>query len=154
MTSVVHRAGRDPAAAAAGPAGDAPRALPAAHRTGRWGADRGSGTLWALTAMAVIWLAAVLAMTVGGVRAARHRAHTAADLAALAAASHAATGAAVGHACRRASEVAAASGGRVSACVVRGQVADVTVVVTIRVPVSSSRWRLVVRSRAGPSTHA
>ncbi|MBC6459549.1 Rv3654c family TadE-like protein [Actinomadura sp. HBU206391] len=149
MTYAVHGTGRDRATAGAGPADGWSRA--AGRRVRRVRADRGSGTLWAIALMTVIWAAAVLAMTVGGVRAARHRAHAAADLAALAAASHAAAGSGADRACGRASEIAAGSGGRLSACVLRGPVADVAVTVTIRIPVSSRPLRLVVRSRAGPA---
>jgi len=93
----------------------------------------------------------VLAMTVGGVRVARHRAHTAADLAARAAAAHPPRAPPPRRAGRGGGGVGGASRGRRTTCVMRGPVADVTVIVTIRVPMSRNRWRLVVRSRAGPS---
>jgi secretion/DNA translocation related TadE-like protein len=64
--------------------------------------------------MAVIWLTAMTTMVAGGVRAARHRAHAAADGAALAAASRAAEGVAV--ACRIAATVATGTGARLTAC--------------------------------------
>jgi secretion/DNA translocation related TadE-like protein len=98
--------------------------------------------------MSVIWLAAVLATTAGGVRAARHRAHAAADLAALAASSHAAAGPAA--ACRWAAMVAAGSSGRLSACGLRGHVVDVTVTVAVRGPAPLGRMRVIARARAGP----
>jgi hypothetical protein len=74
--------------------------------------------------MAVIWLVAVTTMVAGGVRAARHRAHAAADSAALAAASHAAEGSAV--ACRIAAAVAAGTGARLTGCVLRAPSAEGT----------------------------
>jgi hypothetical protein len=64
--------------------------------------------------MAVIWLVATTTMVAGGVRAARHRAHAAADGAALAAAARAAEGSAV--ACRIAAAVATGTGARLTAC--------------------------------------
>jgi hypothetical protein len=74
--------------------------------------------------MAVIWLVAVTTMVAGGVRAARHRAHAAADGAALAAASHAAEGSVI--ACRIAAAVAAGTGARLTGCVLRAPSADGT----------------------------
>jgi len=49
-------------------------------------ADQGSATLWAVGGIAVLFLAAAMVLTVGGVVQTRHRATSAADLAALAAA--------------------------------------------------------------------
>jgi secretion/DNA translocation related TadE-like protein len=114
-------------------------------------ADRGSGTVWTLAVTAVVGLMATVALAAGGVRAARHRAHTAADLAALAAASHATAPEA---ACRAAAEVATGSGGSLSTCVVRGRIADVTVVVTVHVPEPVGVLRLHARARAGPADPA
>jgi secretion/DNA translocation related TadE-like protein len=102
--------------------------------------------VWTLAFMMLIWLVAVPAMMVGAARATRHRAESAADLAALAASAHAAEGA--GAACRRASAVARGGGGRLSACELHGRVADVAVVVTLRGPVPG---RLAARARAGPA---
>ena len=99
--------------------------------------------------MAVVLLTATVALAAGGVRAARHRALAAADLAALAAAARAAAGS--GPACRAAEEVAAGSGGRLSGCVLRGGIADVTVVVTVRAPEPLGVLRLRARARAGPA---
>ncbi|MCW2900856.1 MAG: hypothetical protein JWO67_3121, partial [Streptosporangiaceae bacterium] len=110
--------------------------------------DRGSGTVWALTFMMVIWLMAVPAMMAAGGRAARHRAFAAADLAALAAAAHAAEGPRA--ACRQAVTIARASGGSVSACVLNGRIADVTVTVPLRGPAALGAVRARARARAGP----
>lgn len=100
--------------------------------------------------MALVWVFSVTVITAGGIRAARHRAYGAADLAALAAASRAAEGSAA--ACRRAAVVAEGSGGRLASCTVRGAVADVEVAVAVRLPAPVGRVRFVSRARAGPQT--
>jgi secretion/DNA translocation related TadE-like protein len=87
-----------------------------AHGEGRL-PDEGSGTIWVMGLMAVIWLVAITTMVAGGVRAARHRAHASADGAALAAAAHAAEGPAV--ACRIAAAVATGTGARLTGCVLK-----------------------------------
>ncbi|WP_347256651.1 Rv3654c family TadE-like protein [Actinomadura sp. RB99] len=115
---------------------------------GRWGCDRGAGTVWVVAFMVVIWVGGVAAVGVGGVRAARHRGDTAADLAALAGAARAADGAA--DACGRAREVAARSGARLARCRVRGEVVDVEVTVALRVPLGGGAVRVRSRARAGP----
>jgi secretion/DNA translocation related TadE-like protein len=144
--------------------------------SGRWGlmTDRGSGTVWVVGLMAVIWLVAVTTMVAGGVRAARHRAHAAADGAALAAAAHASQGPAA--ACRIAAAVAAGTGARLTGCVLRAQgdgagpggmgpggmgfggiggggdqLADVSVVVAYRGPVWLGTLRIPARARAAPT---
>src|SRR3569833_778603 len=81
--------------------------------------DRGSGTIWMLALIALTWSVAAMAMTVGGVRVARHRAYAAADLAALAAASLSAVG--LRRACLLAARIARTSGGRLSRCALRGR---------------------------------
>lgn len=112
------------------------------------GGERGSGTVWVLAFAALVWIVAVTVISAGGVRAARHRAHGAADLAALAAAAKAAEGGAA--ACRRAAVVAQGAGGRLSSCAVRGSVADVEVAVIVRLPAPLGRMHLISRARAGP----
>ncbi|WP_443034290.1 Rv3654c family TadE-like protein [Streptomyces sp. BE147] len=84
--------------------------------------------------------AAVLAL--GQAVAARHRAGGAADLAALAAADQALRGTAA--ACGTARRVAGAQDTEVVRCVVRGEIADVTV------RAGFGPYRPAVRSRAGP----
>lgn len=116
---------------------------------GRGAGDRGAGTVLVLAFMGLIWFVAVVVMMAGGVRVARHRAYAAADLAALAAASRAAEGST--DACRRARIVAAASGGRLSACELRGAIAEVAVTVVVRVPAPVGVVRLDSRARAGPA---
>ncbi|MGW0735375.1 Rv3654c family TadE-like protein [Streptomyces sp. NPDC002851] len=76
----------------------------------------------------------------------RHRAGGAADLAALAAADHALRGQRA--ACSGAGRVARAQGAEVVRCVVRGEVADVTV------RVRAGPFNSAVRSRAGPASAA
>lgn len=56
------------------------------------GSDGGAATIWTALAVAALAGVAVLGCWLGGAVVARHRAETAADLAALAAASHAADG--------------------------------------------------------------
>ncbi|WP_267900878.1 Rv3654c family TadE-like protein [Actinomadura craniellae] len=115
--------------------------------------ERGSGTVWMLAFMAVVWVVAVAVMTVGGVRAGRHRAAVAADLAALAAAGRFAQGPVV--ACRAAAESAMGSGGRLSGCVLRGAVAEVTVTVSLRgLAYIGSALRVTAHARAGPVSPA
>jgi secretion/DNA translocation related TadE-like protein len=109
--------------------------------------DRGSGTVWMVALMALVWVVAVAAMTVGGARAARHRAHAAADLAALAAASHVTEG--PSRACAVAASVARSMRGRLTACALRSRVADVVVSAVARVPGFGS-FDVAAPARAGP----
>jgi secretion/DNA translocation related TadE-like protein len=109
--------------------------------------DRGSGTVWTIALMALVWLMAVVAMTAGGVRSARHRAHAAADSAALAAASRALDGPT--RACAVATAVTRAARGRLTRCALRGQIADVRVVMEARVP-GLGLVQAAADARAGP----
>ncbi|MET4924600.1 flp pilus-assembly TadE/G-like family protein [Streptomyces sp. PSRA5] len=104
--------------------------------------DRGSASVWA--AMATTALCAVFAVILGMGQAvvARHRAGSAADLAALAAAGYALRGAEA--ACARAAEVAGAQGAEVVRCAVAGEIADVTA------RAGFGPYTPTVRSRAGP----
>lgn len=97
---------------------------------------------------AVVWMAGVAAIAVGGVRAARHRGDAAADMAALAAAAHVAEGDEA--ACRRAAGIAVESGVRLSGCRVSGDIAAVSVTVPLKVPMGIGNLRVVSRARAGP----
>lgn len=112
--------------------------------------ERGSGSVWVLAFAALIWIVAVTFSWAGGARAARHRAYTAADMAALSAASHAAEGQPV--ACGSAARIATDSGARLSRCVVHGTIADVTVAVPLRAPAGLDGLRVLARARAGPVT--
>ncbi|GLZ13768.1 hypothetical protein Acsp04_40030 [Actinomadura sp. NBRC 104425] len=111
--------------------------------------DEGAGTLWSVAFMAILWFSAVAAMTVGGVRVARHRADAAADLAALAAAARVAEGA--GEACRSAAIVVRGFGGRLKSCRVRGDIVDVSVTMAVTGAVAIGDIRIVSRARGGPA---
>ncbi|WP_328583043.1 Rv3654c family TadE-like protein [Streptomyces sp. NBC_00370] len=106
------------------------------------GGDQGAATVWVAMAAATMCAVFAVVLALGQAVAARHRAGTAADLAALAAADRALSGPVA--ACARAVEVAVAQRAEVTSCVVSGEIADVT-----------ARARLgpyapTVRSRAGP----
>lgn len=112
--------------------------------------DRGSGTLWMVALIGAVWAVADMAMTVGGVRAARHRAYAAADLAALAAAAHAAEGA--DRACGLAARIARGSGGHLRRCTMQGHIVDVVVASALHPLPGLGRLTAVARARAGPVT--
>ncbi|HZB29022.1 MAG TPA: Rv3654c family TadE-like protein [Streptosporangiaceae bacterium] len=109
--------------------------------------DRGSGTVWVIALMALVWLVAMFAMSAGGVRAARHRALAAADLAALAAASHAMNGSV--RACGVAATVARAAHARLMRCALRARIAGVKVAVTSQV-IGLGSIKITAIARAGP----
>lgn len=111
------------------------------------GRDRGSVSVWVAAILAVLWLVTTVAVSYGGVVVGRHRAETAADLAALAAAVHAPDGPAA--ACAVAADLAVRNGGRLSGCRLVGD--DVEVTVTRQVDVIRlGRRTAVARARAGP----
>jgi secretion/DNA translocation related TadE-like protein len=87
------------------------------------GGDRGSGTVLVLAVSAVLLLIAMVLVGVGTVGVARHRAASAADLAALAAADRALSGQAT--ACAAAGRVAHAAGAVLRECRLTGDVAQV-----------------------------
>jgi secretion/DNA translocation related TadE-like protein len=97
--------------------------------------------------IAVVWVVAMVAMSAGGVRAARHRAQAAADLAALAAASHARDGSA--RACGVAATVARAAHARLINCALRARVAAIKVVVATHV-IGFGSVHITAIARAGP----
>ena len=109
-------------------------------------ADRGSATIWMLTAALVVIVAGAAAVMLASVVLARHRAAAAADAAALAAAGRPLDPSA---GCAAASRVAAADGGRLTACRVDAGAAVVTVEVR---PSGRLGWlgAAVGRARAGP----
>lgn len=111
-------------------------------RAGRW-TDRGSATVWAVGAVAVLCVVFGSVLAVGQAFVIRHRAAGAADLAALAAADHWADG--TGPACAVAGRVARAQGARLLRCVIEGDTSDVTAA-SGRGPFTAE-----VRSRAGPA---
>jgi secretion/DNA translocation related TadE-like protein len=112
--------------------------------------SRGSAAVWVVVACLVTWLAATVALSVGGAVVARHRAAAAADLAALAGARTLAQG--VGDPCAEAQRVASATGARVVACrrLVDG---SLEVVTQVALPRLLDRWPhlppAMARARAG-----
>lgn len=112
------------------------------------GAERGSATIWILALATVLWTVAMGVMLVGQARAARHRAGAAADLAALAGASRVSDG----MPCKPASLVARVNGGKLVACVVRGETVDVVVEVPLgRLGPLVGERGVRARARAGPT---
>jgi secretion/DNA translocation related TadE-like protein len=116
--------------------------------------DRGSATVWVAIACLVTWAVAIFALSVGGVVAARHRAASAADLAALAGAYRRAAGA--GDPCAEAQLVAAATRARLVAC---DPLADgsLLVVAEVALPRLLTGWPHLpparARARAGVIRH-
>lgn len=108
--------------------------------------EQGSGTVWVLTVVTLIWAVVIAGVAVGAARVARHRAGMAADLAALAGARRL-PGDAVS-ACAEAARVAALNHTRLRACVVDGSEIEVSVLTRggsgLRSPAAFAR------SRAGP----
>ncbi|MCX4963811.1 helicase [Streptomyces sp. NBC_00654] len=100
-------------------------------------------TVWVAVTTVTLCSVFAVVLALGQAVAARHRAGGAADLAALAAAGQALRGAAA--ACGTARRVAGAQDTQVVRCVVRGEVADVTV------RAGFGPYRPAVRSRAGPA---
>ncbi|MFH8381255.1 Rv3654c family TadE-like protein [Kitasatospora sp. NPDC018058] len=122
-----------------------------AASAGGYGPDAGSATVW-LLALAMLGTAVFAAtIAVGAVVAARHRAESAADLAALAAADRLLLEADGG--CGRAAGIAAAQGAALVSCAVDRSADAVEVVaevpvggLPVRLPVGPAR----ARARAGP----
>lgn len=115
---------------------------------GRQLGDDGSGTVLAVGLVAVLAMLVLATTTLGAAVVARHRAATAADLAALAAADRT-TGRASGPACLAAREVAATNNAALTGCTVDP---DGSVTVTVQVSLPGSLRRLgsaSARARAG-----
>ena len=111
--------------------------------------DGGSATVLVLALVAVLAAVAALLVGAGALVVARHRADSAADLAALAAAARALDGA--GAACRAADGVARATGAALVGCRLQGEDAVVTVEVTP--PGGLARvGRARSTARAGPAS--
>lgn len=117
--------------------------------TGAWRArtpdeeERGSGTVLVLALCGILGLSTVAAVGVAGAAGARHRAGSAADLAALGGAPHLPD---VETACRLAGRVAAASGARLASCTAEGDVLEVSATVGMtgwagRLPPATGRAR-------------
>jgi secretion/DNA translocation related TadE-like protein len=113
-------------------------------------ADRGSATVWVLAVCLLTWSGTTAALSIGAAVVTRHRAESAADLAALAGARAAADGA--GDPCAAANRVAEAMRARVAACDLLGD-GSVQVVTVIALPGLLAQWRGLpparARSRAG-----
>ncbi|MPY47707.1 hypothetical protein FPZ41_03515 [Streptomyces sp. K1PN6] len=105
--------------------------------------DRGSATVWAVGAIAVLCVIFGALLAMGQAVVIRHRAAGAADLAALAAADHWTTG--TDAACGMAERVARAQGTRLVRCAIEGETSDVTAA-SGKGPFSAE-----ARSRAGPA---
>ena len=111
--------------------------------------ERGSATVWVLALAGLLAVLGTAAVLVGGAVVARHRASTAADLAALAAAGRAVFGDPA--ACATAARVARANAAELEGCVVRPEaVVEVRVQVPVRFgPLGS--FAAHARARAGPA---
>ncbi|MGW0119047.1 Rv3654c family TadE-like protein [Streptomyces sp. NPDC003327] len=105
-------------------------------------ADRGSATVWTAFAACVLCVVFGAVLALGQAVSARHRAGSAADLAALAAADRALWG--EREACAAAGRVAAAQGAVLVRCEVRGEIADVSA------RPADGPYVPEIRSRAGP----
>jgi secretion/DNA translocation related TadE-like protein len=125
--------------------------------------DAGSASLWALSLAMVLWVCVVGVVLAGVAVFARHRAATAADMAALAAASVIARSESArdsdggsgggSKACAAANAIALANDATVTSCHVTGQIVDVTT--SVRVPAldplrSLGLDSVSARARAGP----
>lgn len=105
--------------------------------------DAGSGTVWVLTLCMVVWFVTGVLLLTASLRVDRHRAATAADLAAVAAAQAVDTP----QPCAQARDVAAANRAHLRDCRVSGPTVTVTVAVEPRL------WpygQLRAQARAGP----
>lgn len=125
-----------------------PRHVDPAARTGSDPAahgDRGSATVWAAGAIAVLCLLAAVVLTYGDIVRTRHRAVAAADLAALAGAAYAQYGESA--ACDRARWVAAGMGVGVTSC----RLSRWDALVEIATDLPDGFGTLAAHSRAGPS---
>jgi secretion/DNA translocation related TadE-like protein len=110
--------------------------------------DRGSATVLVLSLASVLVLLSAVTAALGAVAVTRHRAASAADLAALAAADRALDG--VGQACAAAARVTLAVAAELESCRLRGEVAEV--VVAVRPPGRLGELgRARARARAGPA---
>ena len=109
--------------------------------------DRGSATIWAAALAGLVWVGSSAAGLYGSAVMARHRAETAADLAALAAAVHVPDGRS--GACAVGARIAGDNGATLRSCEVAGD--EVEVVVSRRVSLGGlGTFASVARARAGP----
>lgn len=112
---------------------------------GRLAADLGSATVWVVLACLVTWSVATVALSIGGVVVARHRAASAADLAALAGARSLASG--LGDPCAEVARVAGAARARLLACERRAD-GSLEVVAEVTLPRLLARWPDLPPARA------
>ena len=111
--------------------------------------ERGSATVWVLALAGVLAAVGLAAVLVGAAVTARHRAGTAADLAALTAALAAVEGESV--ACGAAARMAADNGTELTSCAVHdGNVFDITVAAPVRLG-PLGLFQADGRARAGPA---
>lgn len=96
--------------------------------------ERGSGSLWVLSATCLLGLVIAVSLAVAQSVVARHRARGVAEMAALAAAQ--ARGRGVDVACRAGERVAAASGARLRTCVLTRAGSEVVVAVPLPGPLA------------------
>jgi secretion/DNA translocation related TadE-like protein len=106
--------------------------------------------MWAVVLISVLSLVTFVVAGLTGVIGARHRAESAADLAALAAAVSARDG---GDACAAAEAVARANAGSLVGCTARDKVVEVSVQVATPV-LWGTTWKQVAVARAGPADAA
>lgn len=112
--------------------------------------EEGSATLWALSLVLVVWAVTLAGLVLGAGLVARHRAESAADLAALSAARavhSAAGGGPAGEPCTAAAEVAGAAGARLVGCRVEPG-GDVWVVTEVPPPAALPGWADMPPARA------
>jgi secretion/DNA translocation related TadE-like protein len=117
-----------------------------ASRRGRRGDEQGIATVWGAALVAVLSVVTFVAAGATGLVGARHRAESAADLAALAGAVAARDGA---DACAAAAEVAGANDGELLTCAESDRAVEVTVGVLTPV-LWGATWQQVGAARAGP----
>jgi secretion/DNA translocation related TadE-like protein len=113
--------------------------------------DAGGATVWVLAAGLLTVLVALGSAAAGAGVVARHRAQSAADLAALAAAARAAEGEEA--ACGRADEIATVNGAHLVACRLEGFDVTVTAEVT-PAGVAAFAGSARASARAGPAEHS
>jgi secretion/DNA translocation related TadE-like protein len=112
--------------------------------------DLGVATVWAVVLITVLSLVTFVAAGLTGVIAARHRAESAADLAALAGAVSARDG---GDPCAAAAAMARSNDGELISCTADLQVVEVSVGVVTPV-LWGTTWKQVGVARAGPAETA
>lgn len=118
-------------------------------------ADRGSATIWVAAFTGIICLSAMTTILIGGIRAARHQAQLAADMAALTAATRHTWG--FPDACPQAGKAALKAGAHLTSCILTpsptapGTIADVTVTVTLPSFRHLAPFTIPATARAGPT---